>query len=158
MSEERPALSISYIMAFICSLPIIILYLLAMFNIYSPPIYLDKLIPINVIRIFFYLMLILLILREILPLYHKSNYNITLPLILVSAIYSFIAALKEIPRLPIGYFIIIPPSFIYSRCNLSINCDDFASLSLSIPLTITFILFMYSLYGVFIAIVTKSSK
>ncbi|MEM2220311.1 MAG: hypothetical protein QXJ95_05190 [Ignisphaera sp.] len=156
MSEDKRMSRLSYIIALIGSASTILLYVIAMFHAF--PAYLDRIIPLNLMRIFFYLILFLIILKEVFPSYRKGGQYITLSLIVISSIYSFTVTLRETSRLNPGYFIIIPPSFIYSRCDIAINCNDFTSISISIPLTIAFILLIYGLYGIFIAKIARSSE
>lgn len=145
-----------YTIALISSAVIISLYIVAMF--YAFPIHLERLIPLTFVRILFYSMLFLLLLKEILSSRHKGKRYIVVVLVLISAEYSLIAALREVSQLVPGYFVVIPPSFIYSRCDVTINCNDFATLSISVPLTIASILFIYSLHGMFVTSATRSSE
>lgn len=149
---------LSYIIALLCSASIMMLYVLSIFNTFRFPAYLYRLISLNIMKMLFYLMLSLIVVKEVVSSYYKDTHYITISLIVVSAIYSFISALREISHLTPGYFVIIPPSFIYSRCDIAINCNDFASLSISIPLTIAFVLLIYSLHGIVVTVTARNTK
>lgn len=60
-------------------------------------------------------------------------------------IYSFLGSLIDISRLMPRSFIFIPPGFIIVESHLENICNSFKSLTISIPLTTTFIVFVYSL-------------
>ncbi|MEM0026743.1 MAG: hypothetical protein QXT53_02940 [Ignisphaera sp.] len=138
--------NIRYIVATILSIPLITIYFLSM------------IIPIKFENSFvenprvvavasFYTTLVMLIVREFVTSIRIRD-ALTVLIIFVVSFYSYVAGLYfELNYLALQKHIIIPPSFIYIPCSDASRCDNFAALSISIPLTIGFILLIYGALG-----------
>ena len=149
--------AIKYSLAFIVSLPLVSLYLLSMFfPITFSFVFISN--PKSVAMTSFYFALALLIIRELIS---DSRWRdlLTVLIIFVFGVYSYVAGLYyELNSLVYVDHFVIPPSFIYIPCSDTARCNGFSALSISVPLTISFALFVYGLAGLLRTVRTGVAK
>lgn len=135
-----------YVTALALSVPLITIYFLSMFI----PIkfewgFIEN--PRIVAVATFYALLIMLIIRELITS-SRTRDVVTILLILVASFYSYTAGIYfELNYLASQRHIVVPPSFIYIPCSDASRCNNFAALSISVPLTIEFVLMIYGAVG-----------
>ncbi len=137
---------IKYVIAITLSVPLIIIYLLSMIMpLRFENIFIEN--PKFLAVITFYLSLILLIIRELIASM-KLRDILTILIILVINLYSYVVGLYfELSHLTFLKHYVIPPSFIYIPCSDISRCDNFAALSISVPLTLESVLLIYGIFG-----------
>lgn len=139
-------MDIKYIVAIMLSVPLIALYFLSMaIPIKFESSFIDN--PRTVAVATFYTTLVLLIVREFVD-NTKIRDMLSILVISIASLYSYIAGLYfELNYLATQKHVVIPPSFVYIPCSDPSRCNSYAALSISIPLTIEFILLIYGIVG-----------
>jgi len=127
------------------SIIVIALYIIAMFKDIGRAYHISNTIN-NLLTYLFYSILISLIVFEIIPRNHSLRTYFLILILFLTSLYMIFGALKEIQYLKSGYFFIIPPSLIIISCSIPQNCAEFHAISFSIPLLLSFILFVYGIY------------
>lgn len=95
--------------------------------------------------IFLPISLVFLLIKDVVPgSTCCREYMVLVSLILIS-MYSLIGSLGDIVRLEPGRYVYIPPMFIVIEYSLETTYITFRSLTISIPLCTTFVIFIYGL-------------
>ncbi len=113
-----------------------------------------ELMPITNILLFF--SIALLIIRDIVSIKALYREVVSIILFIVSSLYSFLGSLIDISRLMPQSFIYIPPAFILIECSVKPSCGTFGALTISIPLGISFTIFIYIVYEIFVTYRTRT--
>lgn len=93
---------------------------------------------------------ILLAIRDIISKNSVYRELVSLILSIVLSLYSFLGSLVDISRLIPGSFIYIPPAFVLIKCSIEINCSSFGAIMISIPLGVSFAIFIFNAYEIFV--------
>lgn len=99
---------------------------------------------------FLFCSIALLIIRDIVSIKAFYREVVSVILFIVLSLYSFLGSLIDISRLIPQSFIYIPPVFILIECGVKPNCGPFGALAISIPLGVSFTIFIYIVYEIIV--------